>query len=198
MTALRLLIGSLGLAVSLWLAGFMVFVGRVQVWDHTRIPSPNETTDALVVLTGGRERVDTGLELLKAGAGHHLLISGVHPGVTLDGVFDHTGITKNMRDCCVTLGHMAESTLGNAEETAAWMAQNHYHSLRLVTANYHMPRSLMIFRRAMPDMTILPHPVAPDSVMLADWWDHPGTVNVLVNEYNKYIWAWTFLELSNL
>ena len=54
--------------------------------------------------------------------------------------------------------------MGNAEETAAWMAEGDRTSLRLVTAAYHMPRSLALFRRLMPDTKILPHPVFPESV----------------------------------
>ena len=40
-------------------------------------------------------------------------------------------------------------------ETAAWMRSEGYRSLRLVTAGYHMRRSLFEFARAMPEMRII-------------------------------------------
>ena len=52
-----------------------------------------------------------------------------------------------------------------------------------------MPRSLLIFRNAMPDIIIIPYPVTPDSVKLDDWWMHAGTASLLVTEYDKYLWA---------
>jgi uncharacterized SAM-binding protein YcdF (DUF218 family) len=96
------------------------------------------------------------------------------------------------------LGHAAESTLGNAEETQTWMSIENYHSLRLVTANYHMPRSLLIFHSSMPDAFIIPHPIAPESVKLQAWWRRPGTASLLVTEYNKYLIAVLRLKWASL
>ena len=52
-------------------------------------------------------------------------------------------------------------------ETAQWMASEGFHSLRLVTASYHMPRSLLEFSRAMPDIGIMPNPVFPERLKQA-------------------------------
>jgi uncharacterized SAM-binding protein YcdF (DUF218 family) len=98
-------------------------------------------------------------------------------------------VPPDLRACCIVLGHAAESTHGNAEETQIWMALENYHSLRLVTANYHMPRSLMVFRAAMPGIMIIPHPISPESVQLEHWWLRSGTASLLVTEYMKYLWA---------
>jgi len=43
------------------------------------------------------------------------------------------------------------------------------------------------FHRAMPEITLIAHPVFPDSVRLRDWWRHPGTLMLLVSEYGKYL-----------
>src|SRR5688500_18326125 len=55
-------------------AGFVWFVWRVP--DHE--PVLDGKADAIVVLTGGSSRVIDGIELLAAGRGQRLLISGVH------------------------------------------------------------------------------------------------------------------------
>ncbi len=67
------------------------------------------------------------------------------------------------------------------------MQNEGYHSLRLVTASYHMPRSLLEFRRAMPDIEILPYPVFPVRFKQDQWWLWPGTLTLLVTEYDKYL-----------
>jgi len=64
-----------------------------------------------------------------------------------------------------------------------------YTSLRLVTAAYHMPRSLLEFQDAMPDIEIEPYPVFPVHVKQDKWWAWPGTMALTVTEYNKYIVA---------
>jgi uncharacterized SAM-binding protein YcdF (DUF218 family) len=183
---MRSLILLLGIAVATWLVGLILFVNAVGAIPEA---ADDRSTDAIVVLTGGSERVSAGIDLLKRGHAKKLLISGVHPGLTLDQVLGNQVVSKDVRECCVILGHAAESTFGNADETLAWMDIEKYHSLRLVTSNYHMPRSLMIFHAILPQMEILPHPVAPDSVKLDDWWGRPGTASLLVTEYDKYLWA---------
>ena len=91
--------------------------------------------------------------------------------------------------CCVVLGYEADNTRGNAVETAAWMKEQGYGSLRLVTATYHMPRSLLEFRRFMPETEIVPHPVFPEHFKSDDWWMWPGSSSLLVTEYSKYLVA---------
>jgi uncharacterized SAM-binding protein YcdF (DUF218 family) len=92
-------------------------------------------------------------------------------------------------ECCVELGYEADDTEGNAVETARWVAAQGLHSIRLVTANYHMPRSLVEFHRALPGVELVAHPVAPAKVRLDGWWGWPGTAELIIIEYNKYVAA---------
>lgn len=186
---LRFLLFLLGLAIGGWLAGFCLFITQVSTYNEPAIDSFLPTTDAIVVLTGGSERVDTGLDLLAAGKAHKLLISGVPQGLTLNHILAKHTITPELRDCCITLGHAADNTLGNAEETRAWVDAEKFRTLRLVTANYHMPRSLLFFRKLLPDVVITPHAVAPETVDLRHLWIRPGTASLLITEYNKYVIA---------
>ena len=178
--------GLLGAAAALagaWLAGLVWFAAEVPV----RVADPATRTDAIVVLTGGSERIATGLELLAEGRAATLFVSGVHRGVDVAellrrGHFGHPELAG-----AIVLGYAAADTVGNAAETAAWVARRHLHSLRLVTAAYHMRRSLWEFHQAMPDVTIIPNPVFPDAVKSRDWWRWPGTAALLATEYSKYL-----------
>ena len=186
---IRTLILLCGLCAALWLGGLVFFAEHIRSLDATTTDATPDAVDAIVVLTGGSERVRTGLEMLKAGKGKKLFISGVHRGSTMDQILAGFDVDSALRDCCIILGHAAESTEGNAEETQNWMALETYHSMRLVTANYHMPRSLLLFHTLMPEMVIVPHPIAPETVKLDEWWHHTGTASLLVTEYNKYLFA---------
>ena len=69
------------------------------------------------------------------------------------------------------------------------MAAEGFSSLRLVTASYHIPRSRVEFRRAMPTARMIAHPVFPRSVHIDEWWRWPGTTALLIGEYSKYLIA---------
>ena len=81
----------------------------------------------------------------------------------------------------------AGDTVGNAEETADWIRAEGYQSLLLVTSDYHMARSLVEFRRRLPGVEIVPHPVSSARVHLEEWWQWPGTAILLATEYSKFL-----------
>ena len=168
------------------------FVGGLQ-WFIDLIPravaDPDSATDAIAVLTGGSRRVENGLRLLSAGKAKELFVTGVHPGVEIADLLRASGQVPERIACCIVLGHEAESTLGNALETAAFMRANDFHSLRLVTASYHMPRSLLEYTRAMPGIVIVPNPVFPGMVRDQHWWMRPASAALVIGEYVKYLVA---------
>jgi uncharacterized SAM-binding protein YcdF (DUF218 family) len=177
----------------LLVAGALAYAGGLVWFAQTIDRAPNldagDATDAIVVLTGGPMRLREGLHLLAAGRGKKLLVSGVYRGVEVQELLRITRQAPQEVECCVELGYAADSTLGNARETAAWMEREGFASLRLVTANYHMRRSLLEVRRAMPDATIVAHPVFPDGFRIEAWWRWPGTFALVQGEYHKYLGA---------
>jgi len=168
-----------------WIAGL--------VWFADTIPDAGaedgEPTDAIIVLTGGSQRLQSGLQLLAAAKGKKLFVSGVYRGPDVSALLRAVRQSPESLQCCIVLGHAADNTVGNALESAEWMRLEGYRSLRLVTANYHMRRALLEFSRAMPDYRIVPHPVAPEGVKRERWWAWPGTLDLIVGEYDKYLLA---------
>jgi uncharacterized SAM-binding protein YcdF (DUF218 family) len=58
----------------------------------------------------------------------------------------------------------------------------------LVTSNFHMRRSLLLFRRAMPQATILPYPVVPAPGISHDgWWTNRLGIETVSHEMVKYL-----------
>jgi uncharacterized SAM-binding protein YcdF (DUF218 family) len=179
----RLPVAAIGAAALAWLGGFVWFASLVP--DRAAV-DPAGATDAIVVLTGGGQRVEQGLDLLAEGKGKKLFISGVYRGTDLAALLRAAHHPPRWLTCCIVLGHQADNTRGNAMETAEWMRAQHFHSLRLVTASYHMPRSLLEFRRAMPGMVILPDPVFPEGARRR-WWLSPHAIGLVLAEYLKYL-----------
>ena len=168
----------------------VAITGNRAIAPAERTPPPDTVTDAIVVLTGGVGRIGAGLSLLERGAGRKLFVSGVYRGVDVQALLRAARRSPADVECCITLGYAADSTRGNAEETAAWIRREGYTSLRLVTASYHMPRSLYEFRRLLPpEVAIVPHPVFPASFFLNDWWRWHGSARLAVSEYHKYLFA---------
>lgn len=172
-------------AGTLWLGGFLWFALTLP----ERVADPDTPTDAIVVLTGGSERLSTGIALLRDGKARKLFVSGVYRGVEVAELLRLSRQTPQEVECCIVLGYAADNTEGNAVETAAWMAREGFTSLRLVTGSYHMRRSLLEFRGAMPAVRMVPHPVFPGAVRLRDWWRWPGTAHLIATEYMKYLVA---------
>jgi len=171
------------LAFGLWLGGFVRFTGTV---GALRPADDGAHGDGIVVLTGGSERLETALTLIEHGRARRLLITGVHAATTPAALSRVTGAQPDLFACCIDIDHQARNTVDNARIAARWAQDHGYRSLILVTANYHMPRSLVEFARVLPDADLTPYPVAPKNIRLGRWWpDH--SMRVLALEYSKYL-----------
>ena len=170
---------------AIWVFGFLQYVyGLPDV-----PPDPLPKADGIVALTGGGERIVAAMSLLSDAKGGRLLISGVHPGTTREDLKKLIEDPGNKFDCCVDLDRAARNTVGNAIETARWVRKNGYRSVILVTAQYHMPRSLIELKRELPDVALIAYPVYPDQMHARDWWRDPGSARLLASEYVKYLIA---------
>ncbi len=172
-------------ALLVWTIGLFRYAEAIP----DRVDEPNRITDAIIVLTGGSGRLDAGLKLLAENRAKKLFVSGVYKGVDVDKLLEMSRRSPEELNCCVEIGHSADNTAGNAVETANWARRQGIRSLRLVTSGYHMPRSLLEFRYAMPDMELVPHPVFADNVKQRQWWAWPGTTGLIIGEYNKFLLA---------
>lgn len=174
--------------------GFLIFYQQVASMK----PPANPKADAIVVLTGGYQRIDLGVQLLQNGVGERLLISGVNPATTGNHIRRLTRSSTDLFECCVDIGHDALDTVGNAHETARWIKAHHYKTVILVTNNYHMPRSLAEIRRADDHSDFIPYPVE-DGLSLSDISQNPLLLRTLASEYVKFLLVqsrdWTGIEI---
>lgn len=168
-----------------WFAGLVGFAASIPM----TVAEPERRTDAIIVLTGGSGRLVEGLALLENDMAERLFVSGVYQGVDVRALFQLFQRDPGNLEARIGIG-TAINTTGNASETAEWIAARGYRSMRLVTAAYHMPRSLLEFRHAMPQIDIVAHPVFQSHVKVERWWAWPGTMALITGEYNKFMLAW--------
>lgn len=161
-----------------WGGGFAVFDMAAR-----RRSKAAPDADGIVALTGGAERVDRALALLSEGRAPLLLISGVGRGADL-GELEHRVRLSAEQASRVTLGRVATSTVGNAEETAGWARAHGVQRLIVVTAGYHMPRALLEIGRALPGVALYPVAVQPPALRGGT---EMATMRMLANEYDKYL-----------
>jgi len=157
--------------VSLWAMGFLAYCFTLPG------PAGAEKTDAIVVPTGGEGRIARGLEVLRAGEASQLLVSGVDRDVKPGEFAAEYKVEERLMACCITLGFAAVDTKGNAAETARWLEERKYTSLRLVTTDWHMRRA------ALELASVLPKEVR----IVEDATHSTPTLRILVLEYHKLI-----------
>ncbi|MGY2734302.1 YdcF family protein [Sphingomonas sp. UYP23] len=161
----------LAVAALLYGIGFAIFLKTMPA------PVAGPKTDAIVVLTGGAGRIDRGLALLKAHAGQRMLISGVAPEVRPGELAHEYHVSPSLFRCCIDLGHEAVDTRSNADETADWVRDHKYTSVRLVTSDWHLARAKLELVSALDG----------DAKVIGDGVPSTPRSALLIGEYNKLL-----------
>ncbi|MDO9472833.1 MAG: YdcF family protein [Caulobacter sp.] len=169
----------------IWVVGLVAFAQRI---ERSTPPVEPPVADAVVALTGASDlRLEAAARLLERGKGKRLLISGVNREASRDDILAVSRAVKPIYDCCVDLGYAAANTIGNAEEIADWARGKRFTRLIVVTSDYHMPRSILEIRAAMPEATLIEYPVVTGLVDVDRWWRNQGDARRLIVEYSKYL-----------
>jgi uncharacterized SAM-binding protein YcdF (DUF218 family) len=161
----------IALIVLVWLLGL--------AWFIVSLPGPagEQRTDAIVVLTGAKGRIERGLAQLQQGRAKRMLVSGVFPLVSENELAVVQKAPRKLFTCCIDLGKEAVNTRTNADETAAWLAGNKFTSVRLITTDWHMPRARFELELQVGNRVL----IVPDAVKSA------SGLPVLITEYNKFV-----------
>ncbi len=179
--------------VTLGLVATVAVVGGGFVWFVWHVPAEEVTlkqnADGIVVLTGGASRIEDAMELLAAGHGKRLLISGVHRATSSAEIARLIPRYERFVSCCVDLDHSAVNTVGNAVETRRWVKDQHFNSLIVVTSAYHMPRTMAELAKQLPDTALVPFPVVTDKLRSEPWWASVPTARLILSEYAKFVVA---------
>jgi uncharacterized SAM-binding protein YcdF (DUF218 family) len=182
------------------LVGGLVAFGLGFFWFINQVPSEEirlaDKADGIVVLTGAASRIPDAIELLNSARGQRVLITGVNRTTTAKEIANLTSLNERIFRCCVDLDRSALNTLGNAIETRRWARDRNFHSLIIVTSNWHMPRAMAEIEHQMPDAKLIAYPVVSEKIKGEPWWSSSGTTRLLLSEYLKYVFAVVRMRLD--
>ena len=179
------------LAIGAWIFGFVFFTAFALGLTPQQ---PETKTQAIIVLTGGNNRIQTGLDLLEQGLAPVLFITGVHHDYKPSHIFALWHGDPKIAKCCITLDYNATTTIENAQETQNWIQKNNISTARVVTSKYHMLRALLEIKAKNPKLKVIFHPVMQSDIGPLDlyFW------HVIVSEYHKFLWRWAVLTINEI
>ncbi len=171
-----------------WAAGFGLYYFQIE-------PLPKdsgEPCEALVVLTGSAGRIESGFKLLEEGRAPRLFITGVGDDRHSEKFLEHYVPSAALRakleqPGVLSIDRKATSTFENAEQTKIWLQDKEYSDFCLVTAQYHMPRSLLVFQNAMPDKNWIPIATVGWDVKPLEIFQRRVIFEILAREYHKWL-----------
>lgn len=140
--------------------------------------------DAIVVLAGGKGRVEEGVRLFREGRAQWLFLVGVDPTVRKKDLYrPHPGDPLPER---VVLEKASRNTLENALYGRDLVQAHGVRTVLLITSRYHLKRATLLFRNALPaQVAIYSHPVDSTNIR-QNWWHHVGSFRLLFSEFYKY------------
>lgn len=145
-----------------------------------------QKADAIVVLTGGKGRVEAGLNLLRRGMAGILIISGVNEDADVNSIY----LKKLNEDekLKIILEKRSKSTYENAIEVRRLLNAYNIRSLVLMTSLYHMKRAEYIFTRVLPPgVRIETYGVSTPNFDESGW-RSGNSLLILTVEFLKYYW----------
>ncbi|MDD2581049.1 MAG: YdcF family protein [Desulfuromonadaceae bacterium] len=153
-----------------------------------------QKADAIVVLAGGKGRVEEGVRLFRESRAKFLFFVGVDPSVRKKDLYRPKPGDPSAAN--VILEKSSRNTLENSILGRDLIVRSGVHSVLLITSRYHLKRASILFRNSLPmDITIIPYPV--DSANLKEsWWNHGGSFQLLFSEFYKYCMFRMFFLLA--
>ena len=147
----------------------------------------------VIVLTGGKMRIEKGMEIMQKGYAEKMFISGVFMPSEIQMKFKIEKTKKDLLECCISFGEEAKNTIENAAEADQWLRKNpEITKVILITSYYHLPRSILIFEKKLwsnPEIYAVP---AVEKVNLLE--QPLFHLRLVPSEYFKVIYTLLFVK----
>ena len=167
---------------------FITFTGKIK---YKNIDFNGET-DGIAVLTGGKGRINLGLDLLNKNKNLKLIISGVDKKVSRASIIPDN--LKNINN--ITIDKEAESTFQNALAIKKWIEKYKLQKITVITSYYHMPRSILLMKLLASNINFYPYPVEKEFSKKLSLKESLIYYFFLVEEYIKYLISYLIFFLK--
>ena len=183
--------------ISIILVGFIwwiIFLFNILPKNYYSKTFPDSSYDTgIVVLTGGKMRIERGMEILQKGYAEKMFISGVFMPSEIETKFRIEKSKKDLLDCCINFGAEAKNTIENAVEVNQWLSDNsEIIKIILITSYYHLPRSILMFEKKIDrNLEVFPVPAVEKVNLLEQPFFH---IKLITSEYFKVIYTLLFVK----
>lgn len=183
---------------------FLIFLLYEFISFVKLIPSENqinqslENLDAVIVLTGGQNRIKDGINLQKKYKIKKLFISGVNNKTSLEEIFEAQDLDKNDLKENIEIGKMAKSTIGNRKEVEKWAKINSIKKVALVTSDYHVPRSYLLFKSSKIIESVEVYPSFGSKFTAENIFKDRSSTKIVFVEFFKYLVCKWSIFISDL
>ncbi len=103
--------------------------------------------DAIVVLTGGKGRINLGKQFLRANKNIYFIVTGANPNFSLKFLREKL----NLHGKNVIIENRSKNTIENAYEVKKIIKKYRIKKILLITSKSHMIRALIIFKMILPN-----------------------------------------------
>ncbi len=193
--SLSLLLGAISsTAIFLWLAAGEIY----DYQDNFSLERDGAKVDVVLCFAGGKGRilsaVNTWQKLRPMGESIHtpiLFLSGLGANVNVDTLAEQ-GISKEVLKLIkqedVVFENVSTNTFENAQIFSSFLIQKKWKNVLLVTAGYHMKRSVDILRKAVgPEVNIYTSTVEAEHFDRNQWHKDAYAIRVTLLEYIKWL-----------
>ncbi len=149
-----------------------------------------DKADALIVLGDDNfyaDRVTRGAQLFREGKAPVVVASGrrLRPSAGIAELMEHDLVERGVpRDKIVRFSHDGESTLEEAQALARIVKERKWHSVMVVTSNFHTRRTRYIFLRVFPQSVEVRVASARDGDFDPEhWWEKRKSIKELTKEF---------------
>lgn len=161
-----------------------------------------EKVDAIVVVSGGdnNARITKGVQLYKEGWAPILMYSGaaaegdVSNAEAMRNISFKMGVPK--KDMIIE--ENSKTTVENAEFSAKIIKEKEYKSIILVTSPYHQRRTFELFKKELPDVTIINQSALDENWRKKGWWQNNVARFLTLGELGKMFIQYTEEVKSNV
>jgi uncharacterized SAM-binding protein YcdF (DUF218 family)/glycosyltransferase involved in cell wall biosynthesis len=167
-----------------------------------RLEQPPRPADAIVVFAGGvgesgqagsgyQERLKTAVDLYREGYAPRIIISsGFVVAFKEAEVMRGLAIASGVPPAAIVLETHAANTRENVVFTRDILQREGWSTILLVSAPYHMRRALAVWRKAAPDVTVVPEPATSSQFYAHDRGANLRQISGIAQEYAAIIYYW--------
>jgi uncharacterized SAM-binding protein YcdF (DUF218 family) len=154
------------------------------------IEDPLDKADALIVIGDDNfyaDRATRGVQLFREGKAPLIVASGrrLRPNAGIAELIEHDLVERGVpKDKIVRFTHDGDSTLEEAQALVRFVKSKKWHSVIVVTSNFHTRRARYIFRKVFPQGIEVRVASARDGDFdPAHWWEKRKSIKQLTHEF---------------